>query len=71
MRQLHNYVDLNNAHSGKLSEPIQDDNTTIRGVKKIGENDSNQVMENRIKKMQEERANDLKIMSGNRPPTGY
>jgi len=71
MRQLHNYVDLNNAHSGKLSEPIKDDNTTIRGVKKIGENDSNQVMENRIKQMQEERANDLKIMSGNRPPAGY
>jgi len=71
MRQLHNYVDLNNAHSGQISNPIQDDNTTIRGVKKVGENDANQVMENRIKQMQEERANDLKMISGNRPPISY
>ena len=71
MRQLHNYVDLNDAHSGKLSNPIQDDNTTIRGIKKIGEQDANQIMENKIKQMQEERANDLKMISGNRPPLSY
>lgn len=71
MRQLHNYVDLNSAHSGQLSDPIQDDNTTIRGVKKVGEQDSNQLMENKMKQMQEERANDLKMMSGNRPPASF
>jgi len=61
MRQMHNYVDLNTAFSGQISEPINNDssNTTIRGAKKTGENDSNQEMENRIKRMKEERDADL------------
>ena len=53
MRQMHNYVDLNTAFSGQLSQQgnNEEQNTTIRGAKKIGEDASNQVMEDRIKKM--------------------
>ena len=70
MRQMHNYVDLDTAFSGKMSEPINNDtsNTTIRGSKKTGEDDSNQDMENRIKRMKEERDADLQKLTGNRPP---
>jgi len=70
MRQMHNYVDLDTAFSGKMSEPINNDtsNTTIRGSKKTGEDDSNQEMENRIKRMKEERDADLQKLTGNRPP---
>jgi hypothetical protein len=70
MRQMHNYVDLNTAFSGQISEPINNDtsNTTIRGSKKTGEDDSNQEMENRIKRMKEERDADLQKLTGNRPP---
>jgi hypothetical protein len=71
LRQMHNYVDLNTAHNGHISQNISDDNTTIRGAQKMPENDSNQVMENRMKQMQEERENDLKQISGNRPPLSY
>jgi len=70
MRQMHNYVDLDTAFSGKMSEPINNDssNTTIRGAKKTGEDHSNQEMENRIKRMKEERDADLQKLTGNRPP---
>jgi len=70
MRQMHNYVDLNTAFSGQVSQQGNEEefNTTIRGAKKMPENDSNQEMENRIKKMQEEREADMRKMSGNRPP---
>jgi hypothetical protein len=72
MRQMHNYVDLTTAFSGQISEPVSDDfNTTIRGAKKMGENDSNQEMENRMKRMQEERDADIKKLTGNRPPMSY
>jgi hypothetical protein len=47
------------------------DDTTIRGSKKMDEMDSNSVMDSRIKKMQEERENDLKMISGNRPPMSF
>jgi hypothetical protein len=70
MRQMHNYVDLNTAFSGQISEPVSNDNTntTIRGSKKVGEDDSNQEMENRIRQMKEERDSDLQKLTGNRPP---
>jgi hypothetical protein len=70
MRQMHNYVDLNTAFSGQISQQGNEEefNTTIRGAKKMPENDSNQEMENRIKRMQEEREADMRKMSGNRPP---
>ena len=72
MRQMHNYVDLNTAFSGKLSEPIaSDSNTTIRGAKKTTEDFSNQEMEDRMKRMREEREDDLKKISGNRPPMSF
>lgn len=74
MRQMHNYVDLNTAFSGKISqqgESNEDQNTTIRGVKKIGEDASNQVMEDRMKKMQEERDADIRSITGNKPPIGF
>jgi hypothetical protein len=70
MRQMHNYVDLNTAFSGQISQHggQEEFNTTIRGSKKMDENDSNQEMENRMKRMQEEREADIKQLSGNRPP---
>ena len=73
MRQMHNYVDLNTAFSGQLSEygANEDTNTTIRGVQKIGEDASNQVMEDRIRKMKEERDADIRTLTGNRPPSSF
>jgi hypothetical protein len=73
MRQMHNYVDLNTAFSGQLSqhENNEESNTTIRGTKKIGEDASNQVMEDRIKKMKEERDSDLRTLTGNKPPMSF
>ena len=73
MRQMHNYVDLNTAFSGQISEysGSEETNTTIRGAAKIGEDASNQVMEDRIRKMKEERDSDLKKLTGNKPPLSY
>ena len=74
MRQMHNYVDLNTAFSGQLPQhPGSEDstNTTIRGTQKIGEDASNQVMEDRIRKMKEERDADIRSLSGARPPASY
>ena len=72
MRQMHNYVDLNTAFSGQLSEyGSEETNTTIRGVQKIGEDASNQVMEDRIRKMKEERDADIRTLTGNRPPSSF
>ena len=73
MRQMHNYVDLNTAFSGQVSQQGNEDdfNTTIRGAKKMPESDSNQEMENRIKQMQEERDSDMRKISGNRPPSTF
>jgi hypothetical protein len=74
MRQMHNYMDLNTAFNGKISEQINNDmntNTTIRGTIKMKEDDSNNIMEERIKKMKEDRDADIRTFSGNRPPLGY
>lgn len=70
MRQMHNYMDLNTAFNGKVSSAGTNDdfNTTIRGVQKIGEDDANQQMEDRIRKMKEERDSDIRQLTGNRPP---
>lgn len=71
MRQMHNYMDLNTAFSGQLSQPVStEQNTTIRGSTKMGEDASNQQMEARLKKMQEDRDADIRSISGNRPPLG-
>ena len=73
MRQMHNYVDLNTAFSGNVSNvPTNDDfNTTIRGAKKMGEDVSNMQMEQRLKKMQEDRDADIRAINGNRPPMSF
>tara|TARA_B110000495_G_C22926936_1_gene541755 strand:- start:554 stop:1072 length:519 start_codon:yes stop_codon:yes gene_type:complete len=72
MRQMHNYVDLDTAFSGQMTEYTEDKtNTTIRGAVKVGEDVSNQNMDARIKKMQEERDSDMKQFSGNKPPISY
>jgi hypothetical protein len=73
MRQMHNYVDLNTAFSGQVSNVNvgSEDNTTIRGSVKTSEDAANQQMENRLKKMQEERDADLRAITGNRPPIGF
>ena len=73
MRQMHNYVDLRTAFSGQISDPVSSDdfNTTIRGSKKTGEDDSNQQMEDRIKRMKEERDSDIRQLTGNRPPMSF
>jgi hypothetical protein len=73
LRQMHNYVDLNTAFSGNISqhEKIEETNTTIRGSQKMGEDASNQVMEDRIKKMKEERDADIRTLTGNKPPMSF
>ena len=72
MRQMHNYVDLNTAFSGKISDIGNNtDNTTIRGSTKMSEDSANQQMEERMKKMQEQRDADMKSISGNRPPMSF
>ena len=75
MRQMHNYVDLNTAFSGQVSGAGMngDDshNTTIRGSKKMGDDAANQQMEDRIRKMKEERDADIRTLTGNRPPMSY
>ena len=75
MRQMHNYVDLNTAFSGQISQYGSNDetsyNTTIKGTTKMGEDDSNKVMDERIKKMQDERAADLKNLTANKPPLNF
>lgn len=69
VRQMHNYVDLNTAFNGKISNhnANSDNNTTIRGTKKIGEDDSNRLMEDKIKQMQAEREADMNCLKS-RPP---
>ena len=74
MRQMHNYVDLNTAFSGQISQynsSNDDFNTTLRGVQKVGEDVSNQVMDERIKKMREEREAEIKSITSNKPPLGF
>lgn len=73
MRQMHNYVDLNTAFSGQVSNVNASDdfNTTIRGAKKMGDDAANQQMEERIRKMKEERDADIRSITGNRPPMSY
>ncbi len=72
MRQMHNYVDLNTAFSGRISEPVSSDtNTTIRGTTKKSDDSANQEMEDRMRRMKEERDNDIKKLTGNKPPMSY
>jgi hypothetical protein len=74
MRQMHNYVDLNTAFNGQVSnESFNNDkfNTTSKGSQKKGEDASNQQMEDRIRKMKEERDADIRSITGNRPPMSY
>jgi len=73
MRQMHNYMDLNTAFSGNISNINSNDdtNTTIRGAKKMGEDASNQQMEQHLKQMQEERDADIRSITGNRPPMSF
>jgi hypothetical protein len=73
MRQMHNYVDLNTAFSGEVSNVQSNDdfNTTIRGAKKIGEDASNTQMESKLKQMQEQRDADIRAITGNKPPMSF
>jgi hypothetical protein len=72
MRQMHNYVDLNTAFSGEISDIGNNtDNTTIRGSTKMSEDSANQQMDERMKKMREQRDADMKSISGNRPPMSF
>jgi hypothetical protein len=75
MRQMHNYMDLNTAFNGEISQQGNNENsdlnTTIRGTQKIGEDASNQVMDERMKKMREDREADIRSITGNKPPIGF
>jgi len=72
MRQMHNYVDLNTAFNGQISQQDNNEsNTTIRGATKIGEDASNQQMEARLKKMQQDRDADIRSITGNKPPMSF
>jgi hypothetical protein len=74
MRQMHNYVDLNTAFSGQVSNAgMEGDkyNTTIRGSQKMGDDIANTQMEARLKQMKEDRDADIRRINGNRPPMSY
>jgi hypothetical protein len=73
MRQMHNYVDLNTAFSGAFTNQGNNDdfNTTIRGSKKMSDDTANSQMEQRLKKMQEERDSDIRSITGNKPPMSF
>jgi hypothetical protein len=73
MRQMHNYVDLNTAFSGGFTNQGNNDdfNTTIRGSKKMSDDAANSQMEQRLKKMQEERDSDIRSITGNKPPMSF
>jgi hypothetical protein len=74
MRQMHNYVDLNTAFNGKISEPPTDNNNNNNNngvVKKVGEDASNQAMEDRMRKMKEDRDADIRSITGNKPPPPF
>jgi hypothetical protein len=73
MRQMHNYVDLNTAFSGQISQQgnNEEQNTTIRGTTKKSDDSANQEMENRMKRMKEERDSDIKKLTGNKPPMSF
>ena len=66
-------MDLNTAFSTELTkhEGADESNTTIRGAVKTDEHNSNQMMEDKMKQMQEERDHDMKMLNGNRPPIGF
>jgi hypothetical protein len=49
MRQMHNYVDLNTRQVSNVNTGSDDFNTTIRGAKKMADDDANQQMEDRIR----------------------
>ena len=53
MRQMHNYVDLNTAFSGQISQQgnNEEQNTTIRGTTKKTDDFANQEMENRMNRV--------------------
>jgi hypothetical protein len=73
MRQMHNYVDLNTAFNGQVSNAGsgEDFNTTIRGSKKMSDDAANSQMEQRLKQMQEQRDADIRSITGNRPPMSF
>jgi len=74
MRQMHNYVDLNTAFSGQISNTNSSSDefsTTIKGAKKMGEDVANTQMEAKLKQMQEQRDADIRAITGNRPPMSY
>ena len=73
MRQMHNYVDLNTAFNGQISQQgnNEEQNTTIRGATKKSDDSANQEMENRMKRMKEERESDIKKLTGNKPPMSF
>jgi hypothetical protein len=73
MRQMHNYVDLNTAFNGKVSNVSSNDDfsTTIRGATKMSDDTANSQMEQRLKQMQEQRDADIKSITGNKPPMSF
>ena len=73
MRQMHNYVDLNTAFSGQISQQgnNEEQNTTIRGTTKKSDDSANQEMEDRMRRMKEERDADIKKLTGNKPPMSF
>jgi len=74
LRQMHNYVEaFNNNINNNVDVNNNSDNfnTTIRGLKKMDNEDSNQIMEDRIKRMKEERDADIRQITGNRPPISF
>jgi hypothetical protein len=69
MRQMHNYVDVNTAFSGNISEHVMQpaSETTLRGTNKMSEDAASQEMEERIRKLKEQRDADINAIKQNRP----
>ena len=63
MRQMHNYVDLN--YSNNITTPTDDFN--YKGASRISEDGSGDLMA----KIQAQRENDLKSITGNKPPMSF
>lgn len=65
MRQMHNYVNLNNSNSITIQTPSDEQN--VKGANRIAEGNTEDLMS----KIQAQREADIKNITGNRPPAGF
>jgi len=70
LRQMYNYTNINAQDSPNIQNfSNQNSNeNTIRGATKMKEESANNLMEQRIQQMKQEREEDMRRLGGNRPP---